>query len=145
MDHRRKTLLVHNTMSTPQDIIALKEWNPSLYWVTCPNANLYIENRLPFYKYFIDQEVPVCIGTDSLASNWQLSVLEELKTIQRYQSYIPWAHLLQWSTINGAKALGFEETLGSFEIGKTPGIVNIYPFDPDHQQLMTDSKSTRLI
>jgi len=145
MDRGRKTLLVHNTLSTPQDIRAIQEWNPSVYWVTCPNANLYIENRLPFYKYFIDQQATVCIGTDSLASNWQLSVLEEMKTIQRFQSYVSWDHLIQWGCLNGARALGFEDNLGSLEIGKTPGVVNIHPFDLANQRLVTDSVSRRII
>jgi cytosine/adenosine deaminase-related metal-dependent hydrolase len=145
MDPGRRTLLVHNTMSTPQDINAIQAWNPNTFWVTCPNANLYIENRLPFYKYFMDQDVAVCIGTDSLASNWRLSVLEEMKTIQRFQSYVPWESLLRWSTINGAKALGFDQELGSLAIGKSPGLVNIYPFDLVNQQLVSDSRASRLI
>jgi len=145
MDAGRRTLLVHNTISTPQDINAIHAWNPDTYWVTCPNANLYIENRLPFYKYFMDQDAAVCIGTDSLASNWKLSVLEEMKTIQQYQSYVPWDKLLQWATLNGAKALGFEQDLGSLEAGKRPGLVNIYPFDPVRQRLNFDSQATRLI
>jgi cytosine/adenosine deaminase-related metal-dependent hydrolase len=145
MDPGRRTLLVHNTMSTPYDINAIQAWNPNTYWVTCPNANLYIENRMPFYKYFMDQEVAVCIGTDSLASNWGLSVLEEMKTIQRLQSYVPWELLVRWATLNGARALGFEQELGSLEIGKSPGLVNIFPFDQVKQQLVSDSQATRLI
>lgn len=62
------------------------------------------------------------IGTDSLTSNWELSVLSEMKAIAKYQSYIDFETMLQWATLNGAKALGFEEDLGSFDIGKTPGV-----------------------
>jgi aminodeoxyfutalosine deaminase len=83
---------------------------------------LYIENRLPNYQIFLDNNAQMTIGTDSLTSNWSLSVLDELKAIARYQSYVPTETLLQWATLNGAKALGFEGDLGSFEIGKTPGI-----------------------
>jgi imidazolonepropionase-like amidohydrolase len=74
------------------------------------------------------------IGTDSLTSNWQLSILEEMKTISRYQSYVPFETLLGWATINGALALGMEETLGSLSVGKSPGILNL-SFDPDRDQL----------
>jgi cytosine/adenosine deaminase-related metal-dependent hydrolase len=45
------------------------------------------------------------IGTDSLSSNWQLSILEEMKTIARYNSYIPFETLLQWATLNGAEGI----------------------------------------
>lgn len=118
-----KTIFVHNTTCTPDDLNAAIAWNPQTYWATCPNANLYIENRLPNYQTFLDAGVIMCIGTDSLTSNWQLSIFEEIRTIQKYQSYVPLESLLQWATLNGAKALGFEDTLGSIEVGKSPGLV----------------------
>lgn len=117
-----KTLFVHNTLTSKADIGAAQMWSDNVYWATCPNANLYIENRLPNYQNFIDDHARMTIGTDSLTSNWQLSILEEMKTIQRFQSYVPFDTLIRWATLNGAKALGFDDTLGSFDIGKTPGI-----------------------
>ena len=62
------------------------------------------------------------IGTDSLASNWSLSILEEMKTIMKYQSGMAFEELLKWATINGAQALGFDDRLGSSEVGKRPGV-----------------------
>ena len=132
-------------MSTPEDILKIEAWNNEVYWVTCPNANLYIENRLPHYQYWLDLKCKMCIGTDSLASNWQLSVLEEIKTIQRYQSYVPFAELIRWATIHGAEALGFDDALGSIEIGKTPGLVHIYPFDVENYWISTQGKCERII
>ena len=67
----------------------------------------------------------IVIGTDSLASNHQLNILEELKTISKNFPDIPTETLLQWATINGANALQMENELGSFEKGKQPGIVLI--------------------
>lgn len=123
MDPRCRTLFVHNTLSTPHDIAAAQAWNPHTYWATCPNANLYIENRLPNYRYFMEAGARLTIGTDSLTSNWQLSILEEMKTIHRYQSYVPFAELLRWATLNGAEALGFDDSLGSIAPGKRPGLL----------------------
>lgn len=123
MDPACRTLFVHNTESTREDIRAAQAWSQDIYWATCPNANLFIENRLPNYQYFLDTEAKVTIGTDSLTSNWQLSVLEEMKTIARFQSYVPFTTILRWATINGAEALGFEDNLGSIEVGKRPGLL----------------------
>lgn len=117
-----RTLFVHNTMTTAEDIQAAQAWSDRVYWATCANANLYIENRLPNYKAFLDNGARMTIGTDSLTSNWQLSVLEEMKTIAKYQSYVPFEALLQWATLNGAEALGYEAELGSIEPGKAPGL-----------------------
>jgi aminodeoxyfutalosine deaminase len=116
------TLFVHNTLTSKADIEAAQNWSQNVYWATCPNANLYIENRLPNYQNFLDTNARMTIGTDSLTSNWQLSIIEEMKTIQRFQSYVPLDTLLKWATLNGAEALGFADTLGSLEVGKTPGL-----------------------
>ena len=122
MNPQLRTLFVHNTMTQPVDIQAAHSWSKKVYWATCPNANLYIENQLPNYRYFMDNQAKMTIGTDSLTSNWQLSILEEMKTIAKYQSYVGLETLLQWATLNGAEALGFDDDLGSFEKGKKPGI-----------------------
>ncbi len=122
MDKTQKTLLVHNTVMSLEDIRFANDWASELYFATCANANLYIENKLPYYKDFLDAEAVMTIGTDSLTSNWQLSILDEMKTIQRFQSYVTTEHLLSWATLNGAKVLGMENKLGSFEVGKTPGV-----------------------
>jgi len=122
-DHR--TLLVHNTMTTADDIAYAHGWSDHVYWATCPNANLYIENRLPNYKTFIDAGAKMTIGTDSLTSNWTLSIVEEMKTILKYASYISVEEVLQWATLNGAEALGFDKELGSIVVGKKPGLVGM--------------------
>jgi cytosine/adenosine deaminase-related metal-dependent hydrolase len=131
MNPANRSIFVHNTLTSRADIEAAQAWSPNTFWATCPNANLYIENRLPDYSAFLDTRARVTIGTDSLTSNWQLSILEEMKTIARYQSYVPFHTLLRWATLNGAQALGFEDTLGSLEVGKTPGIVLIQGVSPD--------------
>lgn len=131
MNPANRTLFVHNTLTSRADIEAAQAWSPHTFWATCPNANLYIENRLPDYSAFLDQKARVTIGTDSLTSNWQLSMLEEMKTIARFQSYVPFHELLRWATLNGAQALGFDDSLGSIEVGKTPGLVLIQGIAPD--------------
>ena len=139
MNPANRSIFVHNTLTTRADIEAAQAWSPHVYWATCPNANLYIENRLPNYSAFIDTQARVTIGTDSLTSNWQLSVLEEMKTIARYQSYVPFSTMLRWATLNGAQALGFEDTLGSFDVGKTPGILLISGVSPEWKLSATAS------
>lgn len=130
MDPGQRTLFVHNTLTSLEDIQAAHAWSDQVYWTTCANANLYIENRLPFYQHFIHAGARMTIGTDSLTSNWQLSILEEMKTISRYQSYVHFDTLLQWATLNGAMALGMEDELGSLETGKAPGVL-VLSYDPD--------------
>ena len=143
MNPNRKTLFVHNTLTSRADIDAAHRWSNFVYWATCPNANFYIENRLPNYKNFIEADARMTIGTDSLTSNWQLSILEEMKTIQRFQSYIDFDTLIRWATLNGAYALGFGEKLGSIEVGKTPGL-NLINLKED-KVLRAETKVQKLI
>lgn len=125
LNPNHRTLFVHNTLTTQADIELAKKWNNQVYWSTCANANLYIENALPDYQAFVNQEAKMTIGTDSLTSNWQLSLMEEMKTIKKYNSYLSLETLLTWACKNGAEALGFQAELGTLEIGKQPGLVNI--------------------
>lgn len=135
LNPKSRNLFVHNTQTRAGDIRAAQAWGgEQVYWASCPNANLYIENRLPDYRIFVETGARVCLGTDSLSSNWQLSVLEEMKTIARYQSFIGLETLLRWATLNGAEALGMAGELGSLEPGKTPGInlLNLKPGERLH-------------
>ncbi len=123
----KNVLLVHNTFTNEVDIQFVQQAataNSQIpYFCLCPNANLYIENTLPNIELFRKNNVHITLGTDSLASNTALSIIEEVKTIQQHFPLIPLAEILQWATLNGAKALEMDTYLGSFEAGKKPGIV----------------------
>ena len=140
-----KCLLVHNTFSKEHDIAIANEYFENVYWTFCPNANLYIENRLPNIPLFYKLSLNCTIGTDSLASNQQLSILEELKTIQAIFPQVPLTETLKWATLNGAKALNLSSNIGSFEIGKKPGINLISKIDFDKKQLKPESKVKVLV
>ena len=118
---KQKTLLVHNTVSNQDDITFAKRNHQNLYWCLCPQANLYIENSLPDVDLFIRENLKITIGTDSLASNRQLNILAEMKTLQEHKK-VDFEKLLQWATINGAEFLGLDIQLGTMEPGKRPGL-----------------------
>lgn len=149
MDPSKRTLFVHNTLTDTEGIRAAHAWGRNgVYWATCPNANLYIENRLPRYDVFLAEGAKVTIGTDSLTSNWQLSVLEELRTISRFQSYVPFSDLLRWATLNGAEALQFDDELGSLEAGKRPGLLALSELSggkPDDFQIVAGTRVQRVV
>ena len=117
-----RLLLVHNTFTSTADLVSIADLHEKTTIVLCPNANLYIENRLPDIEMLSKSCFPISLGTDSLASNSTLSILEEMKTIQQHYPTISLTDLINWGTINGANALGFEDRLGSIEKGKKPGL-----------------------
>jgi cytosine/adenosine deaminase-related metal-dependent hydrolase len=118
-------LLVHNTYATEPDIRIAQQRDQPVYWCLCPLANLYIEDRLPDIMLLRRLQCTLTLGTDSLASNHQLSIWEEIQAIRRHFPGIPLPEILQWATLNGAHALGIGDRYGSFEAGKRPGVVLI--------------------
>lgn len=123
----KNVLLVHNTTTTEADIdfatSTAKANQQSLYYAMCVNANLYIENALPPIELLRSKNASIVLGTDSLSSNHQLSILAEMQTIAQNFPSIPLAEMLQWATYNGAKALQMDAELGSIAPGKKPGII----------------------
>jgi cytosine/adenosine deaminase-related metal-dependent hydrolase len=116
-------ILVHNVYTSGEDILFARASGKEIAWCFCPNANLYIGGQLPAIDLFIKNDCKIVLGTDSLASNHQLSILEEIKTIRRHFPGIRTEQVLQWATINGAEALQMDKLLGSFEQGKQPGVI----------------------
>lgn len=119
-----KRLFVHNTFTSPDDAGLLVDDNT--YCCLCPNANLFIENRLPAISMLMEKGINITLGTDSLASNHQLCIWSEIQSIQKYFHQIELNDMLKWATLNGAKFMGIEKEFGSIEPGKKPGLVNIF-------------------
>lgn len=142
MEHAKQILMVHNTFMAQSDFDLMQDRKKSVWLCTCPNANLYIEKRLPDYALWKKNTDQICIGTDSLASNNGLSVWDEIISIHSKYSKLSIEELLQWATLNGAKALMIEDQLGSITINKKPGFVHL-EFDPD-KQLIWDARIGRL-
>ncbi len=143
LTNKQDILMVHNTCTNLKDIYFLKRFDRRINWCFCPNANLYIENRLPKINLFVDQGFNITLGTDSMASNHGLSILGEMQTIQHKFKAISTAKLIEWGTINGAKFLGIDADKGTLEPGKTPGLNLITGLDD--MQLTPASKVKRLI
>jgi len=120
-----RSILVHNSFTSKEDIKAVQKEMPNSFWCLCPNANQYIEQTMPPIELLRASGAEIVIGTDSYASNWSLNIVDEIKTIQKYNPSIPLAEMLGWATMNGARALQMEKGLGSFENGKKPGVVLI--------------------
>ena len=107
----KQIIFVHNTFAKKIEV-------ENKLCCTCPKANLFIEGVLPSYDKF--DKNTLCVGTDSLASNENLSILEELLIIQNNSTYCL-NTLLKIGCLNGAKALNFK-SLGSITEGKNPGL-----------------------
>jgi aminodeoxyfutalosine deaminase len=140
-----KILLVHNTASKEADIAFAIQNFKKLWFCLCPNSNIFISGKLPDVTVLRRAGAGITLGTDSLASNQRLSILEEMKTVSKYYPEIGLDELIKWATINGAEALGFNAHSGSFEIGKRPGIVLIEQEVGENVSLAQDSLARRIL
>ncbi|MCE5346864.1 MAG: amidohydrolase family protein [Bacteroidales bacterium] len=137
-------ILVHNTFIDKGTIRSLRK-RENLFWCICPNSNIYIENKIPPLDLLIEEGCEIVIGTDSLASNSRLSIIEELKTLQFKFPSLSIEELVRWATFNGAKALGKENRYGRIEPGKMPGLLLLQNVDLINMKLLPDSFVTRLV
>lgn len=126
-----KCILVHNTYTNSSDIGLLKKQltNTQFYLCICVIANGYINDISPDFRTLFNNIQNIVVGTDSLASNSSLNILRELQTIKQLYSNATIEQLLQMATLNGARALGIDDSFGSFEKGKKSGVVWIESFE----------------
>ncbi len=140
-------LLVHNTYLNEEDLVWIKtnRHASNTFFVLCPNSNLYIENRLPDIGLIRSSGFPICLGTDSLASNNSLSILKELLTINEYSKEIGLNELLTLACLNGARVLKIEDWAGTLEKGKKPGVNLITGIDWANMKLLSTAAVKKLI
>lgn len=111
------TLAVHCVRVSNSDIstLAAKQVNICL----CPRSNEYIgEGRAPWEK-ILNSGINTCLGTDSIASNHDLDMWNELEFLLKNIKISLSAHdALALVTSSSARALNVDESYGSLEKGK---------------------------
>ena len=137
-------ILVHNTFADRDTIKAIRK-RENIFWCLCPNSNDYIENQIPPVDLLLEEGCDLVIGTDSLASNNRLSILEELKTLQKNFPSAGLEEMILWATLNGARAINEMSAFGSIENGKRPGLLLLQNVDLINMKLQPGSFVTRLI
>jgi 5-methylthioadenosine/S-adenosylhomocysteine deaminase len=125
-----RLLAVHMTQLTDDEIELLATSNANV--VHCPESNLKLASGYCPVQSLTKAGVNVALGTDGAASNNDLDMLGEMRTaallaksVAGDASAIPAQQALRMATINGAKALGLDDTIGSLEVGKAADIVAI--------------------
>lgn len=125
---------VHMTQLTDEEIKTIAETGVNV--VHCPESNLKLNSGYCPVNQLVAAGVNVALGTDGAASNNDLDMFSEMqsaallaKTVANSATALPAKTVLEMATINGAKALGLENEIGSLEIGKQADLIAI---DLDH-------------
>jgi cytosine/adenosine deaminase-related metal-dependent hydrolase len=111
------TLAVHCVHINLADAQILKRRGVTV--CLCPRSNETLDvGRAPL-PLFRKLDIPLALGTDSLASNDSLSLWDEMRfALDLFVEELTPADVFRMSTSGGAAALGLSASLGSLEVGK---------------------------
>lgn len=123
-----KTIAAHGVFLTDNDLDILKAKEVSI--AHNPVSNLKLKSGFLDLSRLIDNNINVCLGTDSSASNNKLSVLREMQVTalvsNLYSSrQVSAFEILKMATVNGAKALGLDNQIGLVKEGMLADLVLI--------------------
>lgn len=85
--------------------------------VYCPRSHAFFGHENHPIRRLLDAGVPVALGTDSLASNDSLSIVDEMRYLYNHRKDIAPEEIFSAATIHGAAALGFADRLGRLKSG----------------------------
>lgn len=140
--HDKRVVLVHGCEATSDDIKTIdKHFTVPATWALCPESNRYISDAKPPVEMLRSMGSHIAIGTDSLASARELSMIENMRLL----GDIPLAEMLTWATKNGAEAMGLSSKIGTIEVGKSPGLVLVEDVDLHNMRLTPQSRTHRIL
>ncbi|HXL24845.1 MAG TPA: amidohydrolase family protein [Chthoniobacterales bacterium] len=105
-------LLVHLNEVLDGDLRALAKQSTKSNVVHCPRSHAYFRHSPFQFEKFRELGFNVCLGTDSLASNEDLSLFAEMRAFQKEFPNVSPEELLKLVTVNSAYALHQENALG---------------------------------
>ena len=135
-----RLIAVHMTQLTDGEIAACAEAGVSV--VHCPESNLKLASGFCPAEKLRQAGVNVAIGTDGCASNNDLDMFGEMRTaallakaVAEDASAFDASYALRAATLNGAKAIGLEASIGSIEVGKQADLAAIRLSDLETQPM----------
>ncbi len=116
-----KTICVHLINSGPREFETLSR-NKAKACI-CPRSNYNLHKKLPDINAMLKIGLNPALGTDSLASVSSLSLFDEMAFAAKHFPGVLSKEIFDMATINGAKALGFENFLGRLLQGRQGKII----------------------
>jgi cytosine/adenosine deaminase-related metal-dependent hydrolase len=118
-----KSLVVHGNYLSSSEIEVLARRKASL--VHCARSHLFFGHKAFPFETTINRGLNVCLGTESLASVDNLNLFDDIHLIKRKHPQLDSKTILEFATINGAKALGLEQQLGALSPGYQADVIGV--------------------
>ena len=129
-------LVAHLNEITPEDLRLLKT-SPKFHVVHCPRSHAYFGHSKLRYAELRALGFNICVGTDSLASNDDLSLFAELRQFARIEPSLSPRELFEMVTVNAAAALGQRDGLGMVRAGFAADLIAV-PWHGQVSQLLDE-------
>ena len=118
-----KTICVHGVHVSRDEISLLQQAGAKV--CLCPGSNRFLQvGRAPVTEYLAQGILPA-LGTDSAASNPELSIWREMRCVAEDHPTVPPMTILRMATIGGAQALALEAGYGTLETGKSASLLAV--------------------
>ena len=128
MQGREKTghwLVVHLNELEETDFDLLNHLSTRFGIVHCPRSHRYFKHSMFPFERLRSLGFNICLGTDSLASNDDLSLFAEMRLFQHEHPAVPSRDIVEMCTINPASALGQADQLGKIKPGFYADLITI--------------------
>lgn len=122
-------LLAHVNYISDEELDKLAETRHSVAF--CPRAHRFFGHQDHPFKKMLKRGINVCLGTDSLASNHSLSMLDEMRFLHENHRDLDPAVIFRMATLNGACALQWQDKIGSITTDKEADLIAIPLQNPD--------------
>ncbi|HEY1785528.1 MAG TPA: amidohydrolase family protein, partial [Pirellulales bacterium] len=113
-----RALVIHGNYLTPDEAALLAAERSRMAVVYCPRTHAYFGHEPYPLARFLSAGVQMALGTDSRASNPDLSLLAEMRFAASRHADVPPEKILELGTLAGARALGLDRECGSLAPGK---------------------------
>jgi cytosine/adenosine deaminase-related metal-dependent hydrolase len=116
-------LVVHLNEVSNNDMEMLSRLDSKFHVVHCPRSHRYF-GHTPFqYQRLRDLGFNVCVGTDSLASNDNLDLFEEIRLFSELHPGVSSRDILEMVTVNPARALQCQDLIGQIRPGSHADLI----------------------
>ena len=120
-----RALVIHGNYLDDEEVAFLADHAEKMAVVYCPRTHRYFEHEPYPLAEMIETGVTLALGTDSRASNPDLSMLEEIRCAAESHPGVRPAKILELATLGGARALGMGSQVGTLEAGKRADLVAV--------------------
>ena len=121
--HRWLIAHLNELAETDFDLLRGMPQTPSI--AHCPRSHAYFQHSPFAFERLDTLSFNICLGTDSLASNTNLSLFAEMREFRRMHASIPAENILAMVTVNPAKAIRAEDFLGKIRPGYQADMIAI--------------------